>query len=709
MYERIDELQISAANLPIYAVMYEKRIKIFVVLSAFFLLLCLLRLVQMQLLPDSSLQIDIAELKKGISKQLQTVRGKILDRNGRVIAADVPQFQLCMNYELTSIMDERVQQAKRIRADGQRTQYAIRNTRYEFDDLQRLIDKCTYFGLQRRDVEAGIAEINNEVWNLRRYLAWKRNFPDKDFDQAVPDANERLMLIAKIDIAEMHKSWPLFELKTDDDIFTAQLEFMDTDAVEILPKSQRFYPYGSVAAQTIGWVGPATQKQDKKLFENDRLASYLEGEVCGREDGVEYVCEVVLRGRRGEEVYDIDRKLIRQTDTRFGQDVQLTIDIELQKKIEDYLTGATNPNSNAPTSVVVIDVARGDILALVSLPVFDLNRARFDYGYLADDPDKPLLNRAINKQYPPGSVIKPLILVAGLESGNITADEVISCPARKAPAGWPSCWLFNKYPWTGHDDMWQNYARNAIKGSCNIYFSRLADRIEPSVLQQWLFKFGYGHEVSFLCPVSNDPNEHRDFRQVSGIISSTSAVGEILHFEDVPPLENGERRFFGIGQGNLRVTPLHVANAMAAIARSGILKQPRLFSPCVVRDASCEEENTRYAIRDTQYDLNISAETLAVVYDGMSAVVNEQGGTAYREFAHSDFGRQAVKVYGKTGSTEKPDHAWFAGFARDDAGRRLAIAVVVEGGQHGSADAAPLARDIIQFCIDAGYIGETSL
>jgi len=721
LYERVDELQISAANLPIYAVMYEKRIKIFVILSALLLLLCLLRLAQMQLLPDSSLQIDIAELKKGISEQLKTVRGEILDRNGRVIAADVPLCWLCMNYELTSIMDERVQQAKRLRADVQHTQYAIRDTRYEFEDLQRLIDKCTYFGLQRRDIEAKIAEINNDVWNLRRYLAWKRNFPDKDFDQAVPDANERLMLIAKIDIAEMHKSWPLFELKTDDDIFTAQLEFMDTEGIEILPKNQRFYPYGSVAAQTIGWVGPATQQQDKKLFENDRLASYLEGEVCGREDGVEYVCEAVLRGRRGEEVYDIDRKLISQTDTRFGEGVQLTIDIELQKKIESYLAdSATNPNSKAPMSVVVIDVATGDILALVSLPVFDLNRARFDYGYLADDLDKPLLNRAINKQYPPGSVVKPLILVAGLQSGSITADEVISCPARKAPAGWPSCWLFNKYPWTGHDDMWQNYARNAIKGSCNIYFSRLADRIDPSVLQQWLFKFGYGHEVSLLCPVSNDPNEHRDFRQVSGIISSTSPGGEILHFEDVPPLESGERRFFGIGQGNLRVTPLQVANAMAAIARAGVYKPPQLFIPSVIASevlSLSKGEAKQSQINESKIEnrksedvgLNISAETLAVVYDGMSAVVNEQGGTAYREFVHSDLGRQAVTVYGKTGSTEKPDHAWFAGFARDDADRTLAIAVIVEGGQHGSADAAPLARDIIQFCIDAGYIGKTSL
>ncbi|GAG09514.1 unnamed protein product, partial [marine sediment metagenome] len=89
-------------------------------------------------------------------------------------------------------------------------------------------------------------------------------------------------------------------------------------------------------------------------------------------------------------------------------------------------------------------------------------------------------------------------------------------------------------------------------------------------------------------------------------------------------------------------------------------------------------------------------------------VVNEPGGTAYKEFAHSGFAEQGIEVYGKTGSTEDPDHAWFAGFATDGTGRSIAIALVVEGGQHGSSDAAPLARDIIQFCIEAQYIGNTS-
>jgi len=535
-------------------------------------------------------------------------------------------------------------------------------------------------------------------------LGEKRSEAIADFEKKFPTKDERLLHIAEIDdIADMDNTWALLELKSDDDIFTAQLEFMNVDGVQILPKGHRAYPYGSVAAQTIGWVGPA-QEHDKKLFEGDKLSSYLDDDVCGREDGIEYVCETILRGKRGQEDYDIDRVLKNRTEPQFGEDVQISLDIELQKKIEDYLADYKfNPNYEAPTAAVVIEVETGDILALVSLPVFDLNRARYDYAELADDHNEPLRNRAINKQYPPGSVIKPLILTAGLESGRITPYEIISCPAQKAPREWPSCWIYNKYK-IGHDDKWQNYAHNAIKGSCNIYFSRLADRINPSVLQQWLFKFGYGHEIPLVSAprassIENRASsiENRDLRQAQGQISTSIPTGKISGFEQIPTLEAGERRFFGIGQGNLRATPLQVANAMATIARGGLYKQPRLF----INDANDSEL--------AAIDLNISQQTLDVIQNGMNAVVNDPDGTAYREFAPSGLASQGINVYGKTGSTESPENAWFAGFAKDATGRAIAIAVIVEGGQRGSSDAAPLARDIIQFCIEEEYIGNTGL
>jgi len=714
--------------------MYLKRIKIFIFISTLLLIPSLLRLIQIQVLEHSFYMEQIEELKlqQGVSRQLRTIRGKILDRKGRELATNEPQFQLHINYKLCCLLDERVQRAKLLMAEKTsmlaKEKPSLPKVRKEIqaklEDLSRIIDKCTYFGLERTDVEQRIAQINDKIWNLRTFLAWRRNNPDQkiiakygrvsnvplsvaieDFEKKFPDVDQRLMLIEKIQkIPEMNKGWRLLELKTDADVFDAQLEFMDVEGMEILPKESRLYPYGSVASQTIGWVGPP-QERDKKLFANDRLSQYISDEVCGREDGVEYICETILRGRRGEEIWDIDRELVSRTETEFGKDVTTTLDIELQKKIEDRITDCLlNPaNCQAPTAAVVIDVNTSDILALVSTPTYDLNNIRSNYDTLAfKDANKPLINRAINKGYPPGSVVKPLILIAGLQSNKITADEPISCPATKAPRGWPNCLLFSQHR-IGHDNKWHNIARNAIRGSCNVYFSRLADRIDPAVLQLWLFKFGYAQKIPFEPPhlessIENRASdiEDRNLRQVAGIISSTAVNKPISSIDQIPPLYKGERRYFGIGQGNLRVTPLQVANAIAAIARGGIYKPPRLFPD----SGPSSNEN-----RESSINLNISPQTIAVVHDGMGAVVNELSGTAYTVFNQSTLIQQGVKVYGKTGSTERPEHAWFAGFATDNAGRGIAIAVLVEGGQRGSQDAAPLGRDIIQLCIETEYIG----
>lgn len=697
--------------------MYEKRVKVFIGIMAGAIVICMARLVQMQLLSDSSLQDQIASLKyqRGASKQFKTLRGKILDRHDKVLATDELQFQLCIEYDLSSFLDQRVRQAKQVLA-GKRTNNTAalselaEEVRAKLEDIQEVIDKCTYFGLSRAETESRISAINERIWKLRTFQAWRQNcqgsqlfekYKDNlsqapaedfaaDFETHFPDVNERLVLIAKTDIAEMHQSWTLLDLQTEDDVFTAQMEFMDIDGAEVSGKTWRFYPYGSSASQTIGWVGQP-QDKDRKVFEDDRLLRYEGGEACGRDDGIEYVCEGVLRGRRGESVVDIDNELVRRTERAFGKDVQLTIDIDLQGRIEDYLTDCDfNPNCRRPTAAVVMDVNSGEILAMVSVPVFDLNRVRSEYGRYATDANEPLRNRAINQQYPGGSVIKPLILIAGLESGKISADEVISCPSKPAGVGWPNCWIYNMYS-TGHDMQWTNNARNAIKGSCNIYFSRLADRLEPWVLQNWLFRFGYGRRILDVPAAMMGTEARRNFREMAGVISTVRATEPITSFEQVPPLSKAERRLFGIGQGNLRVTVLQAANAMAAIARDGSYKKPRLIMG--------EDSN------DAAVDMGISRETLRVVYDGMSAVVNEPEGTAYKEFSPAAFWRQGIDVYGKTGSTEHPDNAWFAGFANDRTGRGIVIAVLVEGGQHGSADAAPLARDIIQFCIEAGYIG----
>jgi penicillin-binding protein 2 len=719
---------------------YDKRLRIFIGFTALVASILVLRLMQMQLLSGSSVQEQLAELKrqKSQSRQLMTLRGKILDRKGRILATDEPHFQLHISYKLTCFYDQRVRRALEIAAskkDNPETALAITA---KLDDIEQIIEKCTRFGTTRRQIEEKITNINNKIWNLRTFLAWVRSGPDPNilekydnkinsippskavaaFERKFPDESDRLLRIIKVvDVVGMSSMLPLLELKTDDDLFAAQVEFMDINDIQIMPIAQRYYPYGSVASQTIGWVGPATQDRDKRLFENDRLANYLEGEVCGREDGIEYVCEPILRGRRGELVYDIDRRLINQTETQFGTDISLTLDIELQKRIEQYLTDPRrNPNSKSPTAAVVIDVGSGGILALVSVPVFDLNIARNEYGNIRNDPNNPLLNRALFQQYPPGSVVKPVILIAALETGQVTANEIIACPAHVAPTGWPNCWIYRQNN-RGHSDIWPNNAHNAIKGSCNIYFSHIADRLDSVVLQNWLFRFGYGRQLDLACPDlfaaslanANDlDTEHRKFRQYQGQISSIPVPADTIvsSFEQIPSLRDDEKRLFGIGHGNLRATPLQVANSFAAIARGGIYKQPCLF---LTNQSSATTTSTPNALTtNTDVDLRISPQTMQVVSEGMAAVAGESGGTAYEIFAYSGFSRQGIRVFGKTGSTEKPEHAWFAGFAQDNNGRKLALAVIVEGGRHGAEDAAPPAREIIQFCIESGYIGRNA-
>jgi penicillin-binding protein 2 len=704
--------------------MYEKRVKVFIGIALAVLLICLLRLAQMQLLADDSLQDEIARLKeaRGLSKQFKTLRGKILDRQGEILAADLPQFQICLHYRLSCFLDERVVIAKLAAAKIGDTNPSLVEVLREVDDkrqdLEQILDKCSLFGPGRQELEDRIKAMNDAVWNLRSFYCWVRGSPDpnviaryKDLNRVplsealaslarqYPDAAERNQRIARITgVPEMSQDLPLVELKTEDEVFAAQqLECMDTNDVQILPTGRRYYPYRQAAAQTIGWVGPATQPRDLQAFADDRLASYLKGEVCGREDGVEYACEGLLRGRRGEVVYDIDRQLVRQTDTEFGRDVQLTLDIRLQEQIERRLTDPKiNPDyARAPMAGALIDVRSGDILALVSLPNYDLNTARYNYDDLVRDPNRPTINRALCRLYPPGSVAKPVILIAGLESHAITPEEPISCPAAPPPPGWPRCLIYRQSK-TGHDQMWTNKARNAVKGSCNCYFSHLADRIDARVLQEWFFRFGYGHELPLACPDALAAGSiPRCLRQAPGEIGSTMATtADAESVDQLPRLFERDRKMFGIGQGNFRVTPLQVANAFATLARRGQSKPPRLF-------LSPESPPAAEPI-----DLPISSATLDVVYDGMSAVVNEHGGSAYKAFMSSGLGQHGVKVYGKTGSTERPFDAWFAGFAEDRDGRKIALAVVIEGGQRGGGDAGPLACEIVTLCVEHGYLGK---
>lgn len=696
--------------------MYSKRVKIFFGFCAVLLAICIVRLFSMQSAGSRQNAIDaIQSMRDRPAVQLPTLRGKILDRKGRTLAIDHPSFFIYVDYRLTRLMDDNWQFAKLIRKmqRGVPEERAREELQAEYADdiktLYKLIDFCSQIeGYDEQKILDRIKKINDRVWWLRSYIAWRKYYPGESFDQfhkRMPDRVERIKMAAKESIIEMYRKHSLIQLDSEDDKFAAEIAFADSaEMIDISAKSVRDYPYNETASQLIGWVKPKYDTTDDEIAQylaNDPLASYKGQELAGFK-GVEWVCESYLRGRRGRIKYNKDGQLIEETLTRFGSDVKLTIDIELQRDIEKLLLESKHNDTftNTPKAAVIMDVDTGEILTLVSVPGFDLNKARENYSqYYLTDANKPAVNRAIEMLYPTGSTLKPLILIAAMGENLVSSGTVISCPGHDAPNGWPNCWIWRQFK-SAHDYQWAdsggNKARNAIKGSCNIYFSHVANMLDSRDLQKWLYQFGFGRR---LLPQPNFSSVNIDAEQIKMMSRSIPEAGGVIWtglakpidvpLEEMPDIRSRDKKFFGIGQADMRATVLQVANEMSIIARGGVFRQPRIFM-----DGSSRKFHS----------IGISNAITNVVKDGMYAVVNETNGTARRAFQNTDFKQKGIRVYGKTGSTQNPSHAWFAGFISDNHGRKLALAVIVENGQSGSGDAAPLGREIVNLCIEYEYL-----
>jgi len=694
--------------------MFHQRLKIFIGICILGMLVCLGRLWFLQSIESRQAREQVERLRILPPRQLPTLRGKIIDRNERVLAKDQPLFFLQINYELIRLLDNRFWQAhiQQLVKAGLDTQTAEQQlTRKWADDIEQLkktINFCIYTaGADENELYQKLGAVNDRIWELGRFIYWRRQNPRTPISQYAQQKDRiRPEQILSVDLAETHQGYSVLELEDRQTLMAAQIELAGIGRVAIRSEAWREYPFDSAACQLIGWVGSVRPEEARQWFSDDEYLRYLEGEVIGKA-GIEKTCEAILRGRRGEVTYDRQRNELARTEPSFGRDVQLTIDIALQKQIQALLS---EPNAAAPEfrgtgkiAAVVLDAATADILAMVSLPTFNLNRAKQDYNQLLSDTRQPLRNHTLEDTFPPGSAVKPLILLAGLEEHKITADEVISCSYNPPGPSWPRCLLQRKG--YCHDARWEeegqtNHARNALRGSCNVYFSHVADRLDGKQLQQWLWRFGYGTRVLGSC-VYESPFENAGIRpdeyqlhEVPGSIIFGIQRNPIDDITTAPPIPIGEKRWWGIGQGNLRATVLQVANAYAILARHGLVKPPRLV---IDPNDPMNEKHCR--------QLPIHPEYLAVVYDGMRAVVNERGGTAYPAFSQSGLNELGLTIYGKTGSTEKPESAWFAAFVTDHTGRAASLAIVVEGGQSGAGDAAPLAREIIRLCNQAGFIG----
>lgn len=472
-----------------------------------------------------------------------------------------------------------------------------------------------------------------------------------------------------------------------------QVHAVEMDGVDVQMASTRSYPRGRDFAHVLGYVARASSEDLERLtsdLSEEEARTYQEmfrhPDMRTGRQGMERYAEDWLRGRpgrrrvvanaHGRPLWELEQDP-RQAP-QAGNDLFVTIDAELQRTAIERFEGESG-------AAVVIDIASGDVLAMVSTPAFDPNSfvngiSGSDYALLRDDPRAPLYPRAHGGVYPPGSTFKMVVATAALEAGVVTPADRVRCPGhyRFGNRTW-HCWKRG-----GHGVMDMH---DAIKQSCDVYFYEIARRAGVRKIAEVAHKFGFGE--SFVLGMTGAR---------SGLVPDPDWKREVRK----EPWFEGETLNFGIGQGQLGVTPLQLALMTARIASGGAGIRPRLigYGPP--------------AGEDPVLDAPLDPVMMELQKRGMFGVTSEAGGTALRS---GDLGLGGVRMAGKTGTAqvrritaeerargivrggdaiarELRDHALFVGYAPADA-PRYAVSVIVEHGEGGSRTAGPVARDIM--------------
>ncbi len=441
----------------------------------------------------------------------------------------------------------------------------------------------------------------------------------------------------------------------------------------------RHYPHGELFSHAIGYVGRINERELFELDESDYRGTFHIGKV-----GVERYYEDMLHGDVGYQNVETNAhgrvlRVLERSDPTPGADLTLHLDINIQRAAVEAL-------GDRRGAVVAIDPQTGGILALVSTPGFDTNLfvngiSSADYSALRDSPDVPLFNRAIQGQYPPGSTIKPMMGMAGLESGLVTPETMIPDP------GWYRLpgdshryrdWVL-RIRGTGHAP--QVDLKMAIAESCDTYFYDLGRRMTIDRMHDYLAPFGLGARTGV-----DTTNERR------GVLPSTQWKRDSLN----QPWYPGETISASIGQGYMLTTPLQLATATAVLASKGQRRVPRLLQAINGEPMAAPELEP----------MNADEANWEAVYGGMLEVVHGKRGTA-KALANGI----RYQMAGKTGTAQvigiaqnavyKEDevderhrhHGLFIAFAPADA-PTIAVAIIVENGG-GSSAASPIARKVI--------------
>jgi penicillin-binding protein 2 len=500
------------------------------------------------------------------------------------------------------------------------------------------------------------------------------------------------------------ESVPIRLRLTDEEIARFAVHRFEFPGVDIATRLTRFYPNGEHAVHALGYVA-AISESDVKRLEKDKLLSKYAGTSLIGKLGIEASYEQTLHGIDGSRqilVNAAGRSVQRQGTLTpdlqeikpvAGRDVVTSIDLPTQLVAEQGLIGRRG-------AVVAIDPNNGDIIALVSTPGFDPNPfgrglSTAEYAALRDNLDIPLLNRAIRGEYPPGSTVKPAIALGGLTLGVTTPQHTKSCPGYFMLPG--SSHRYRDWRPNGHGTV---AMETAIAQSCDVYFYELSSMMGVDRLSGWLAHFGLGQ------PTNIDISGER-----RGILPTPEWKKARFKNPGDQVWFPGETVSFGIGQGYLVVTPLQAAHMVSVLAMRGKSYQPRLVA--AYRDqATGKTQPIPPKLLET---VESSPENWKVVMDGMVKVMNGGTGSASQRGAE-------YQIAGKTGTAQVftvkqnesykameaklsdrlYDHGWFIAFAPADA-PKLAVAVLIENGKHGTA-ASPIARRVL----DQFILGHTT-
>lgn len=618
---------------------------------------------------------------------LEAARGKILDRTGSVLVTSETTFGL---------------ELYKSKVDSETLNKA----------MLKIIDTLKKYGKETPDtfpIEVNPYKYTLEGEELTKWQVQNGITVGKTAEQVFNEYKERYSISNK-DLTEARKiiglryeiaktgysSTRAFRL-ADNISREAVAEFCEKSAdfpgVNIVVEPKRQYTSGNVASHILGYAGRINQEEYEANKER-----YDINDIIGR-TGIEYVFEDYLKGYNGTKQIDmgVDGTASGEYVTEeaiAGSNVVLTIDANLQRIVENALAGNIQKISEGgfgkvydaqAGSAVVMNVKTGEVLAMASYPDYDPSKfvggiSVNDWNEYNSNPNQPLVNKAMQVSYAPGSTFKMVSAIAALESGVTDPEEQINDVGiyNLGNMSW-KCWYYTDYH-VGHG--WQNVS-GAIKNSCNYYFYEVGNRMGIEALNKYAKYFGLGSKTGI---------ELRD--EAKGVLASKETkekTGE--------PWVPGDMLNAVIGQGLNEFTPLQMAKYISMLANGGHKIDVTIVKSIINADGTevpreeiDEYVNKKLGLKPEEDDgTTINPDYLNVVLEGMQSVTQEVGGTAYNIF--KDF---SISVGGKTGSAEAPGekvNAWFVGFAPFE-DPEIAIVVMVENGGHGNYT-AEVVRDIM--------------